>query len=167
MYTGRDVPLFNRVVVFVFSSAILAGLVVALSSPRFRSDLGLVTGLLLIVPVGIACFGIWISLKWRNRVPEELEAFPAVDRPSIPDDALVCRFWTGLKAVSIAVDSDAAVIHFENCHVPRRFLATAQTWYSCPIGDVRGVHRFGYSRGESLTIVTATGKAVIPAAATN
>ena len=57
------------------------------------------------------------------------------------------------------------MIHFENCHVPRRFGATAQTWFSCPVSDVRGVHRFFY-HGESLTIVTATGKALIPAYAT-
>lgn len=85
---------------------------------------------------------------------------------TIPNDAIVCPFFTGIKSASIAVDPGDAVIHFKNCHVPRGFLAIAQTWFSCPISEVRSVHRVLY-RGKSLTIVTTTGNALIPATATN
>ena len=54
------------------------------------------------------------------------------------------------------------MIHFQNCHTPRKLLSSAQPWFSCPISDIKGLHVFRY-RGESLTIVTAAGKALIPA----
>jgi hypothetical protein len=95
-----------------------------------------------------------------------MDEFDAVDRRTIPDDAIVCRFSNGRKPASIAVDIGGSVIHFKNCHVPRRFIASAQDCFSCPISHVTGVHRFIY-RGESLTIVTTMGKALIPATAGN
>jgi hypothetical protein len=162
-------PLFNRIVVLVMSSGLLIGLLAALASPGFRKDLDFVNGFLSVVFAILACFGIWISLAWKNRTPESLEeeeAFPSPDRPHIPEDALACHFSTGVKSAAVYLDSDNGLIHFRDCHVPRRFLASAQPWYSCPVTDVKGVHVFRY-RGESLTIVTATGKAQISAAATN
>jgi hypothetical protein len=165
-HSGPTFTVFNRIAVFVLTSGTLIGMVVTLATPKFRNDLDIVTGFLFVTFAAMFSFGVWISLNWRSNAPEKVADFHAVDRPTISDDAIVCPFSTGIKSASIAVDPGAAVIHFENCHVPRRFLATAQTWFSCPISDVRAVHRFIYD-GESLTIVTATGKALIPATATN
>ena len=173
-YSGPQLPLFNRVVVLVLSSGLLigiaAGLAGLLTGHVKRDGLDFVTGFLFLVFAGGACFGIWVSLTWRNRTPEELAreaeeqaAFPVSGAPTIPDDALVCRFATRTRAASLAVDFGAAVIHFENCYVPLRFLATTATWYSCPVGDVKAVFSFG----RSLTILTGTGKALIPGTATH
>jgi len=164
--TGPIFPLFNRVAVFVMSSVSLIGMAVGLANPANRNDLDIATGLFFLMFALIFSFGIWISLNWRNRGPEEMIEVLSADRPPIPDDAIVSSFFTGFKSALIAVDRSSAVIHFENCHVPRQFLAKAQTWFSCPISEVTAVHRFLY-RGESLTIVTATGKALVPATATN
>ncbi len=164
---GPTFPVFNRVAVFVISSGGLVSIAVALATQKFRNDPDVVTGFLFVTFAAMFSCGVWISLNWRNRAPEKkLVESHTFDRPTIPENAIVCPFFTGFKSASVAVDPGAALIHFENCHVPRRFFAAKQTWFSCPISDVRGVHRFHY-RGESLTIVTATGKAPIPATATN
>jgi hypothetical protein len=84
----------------------------------------------------------------------------------VHDDVFVCRFSTGFKSAAVVVDARESVIHFENCHVPRKNFATASAKFSCPVSDIKAVHRFTY-RGESLTIVTATGKALVPSTATN
>jgi hypothetical protein len=70
------------------------------------------------------------------------------------------------KVASIIIDPRAGTIAFENCHVPRRFLATTQERFRCPISEVKAVHSFRY-RGESLTIVTVEGKACVWSVATN
>jgi hypothetical protein len=162
-------PLFNRIVVFVTSGGLLVGLAVAFASPKFRNDLDLVNGFILMVFAVMAGFGCWISLFWKERTPEELkeeDAFPSVDRPNVPEDALASHFSMLTRSAAVFIDQNAGVLYFKNCHVPRKFVASAQPWFSCPVGDLKGVHVFRY-RGESLTIVTASGKVLVPHTATD
>lgn len=51
---------------------------------------------------------------------------------------------------------------FHNCHTPRAFFATASEWFSCPLDQIQGAHVFR-DHGESLTVVTLHGKALIVA----
>lgn len=165
----NEFPLFNRIAILVMSSGFLIVLLIGLASPKFRNDLDVVNGFVFAVFAFFACFGVWVSLFWKNQTRQELEqdeAFISPEQPDIPDGALACRFSTGVKSASVSLDVDSGLIHFRDCHVPRRFLASAQPWFSCTLTDVKGVHVFRY-RGESLTIVTAGGKALIPATATN
>ena len=160
-------PLFNRIVIFCLSGSIPVGILVALTKPNFRADLNVVTGLLLLVFFGMGCVGVWFSLFARTRSPEELEPLAASGAPKFSDGALVCRY-SGLTgaANSVIMDFSAGLIHFQNCHTPRTFLAVAAPWFSCPLDDLLAAHRYRY-RGETLTIVTRTGKAVIPDTADN
>ncbi len=162
---GKPFPLFNRIVVLVISSGLLIGLVVTLATAKFRNNLDIVDGFLMAVFFSIACGGIYLSLFWRNQTAKELEeehSFPSPEQPDIPERALTYMFPGIPKSGVVFVDTDDGLIHFKDCHVPRKFLSSAQAWYSCPIGDLKGVHVFRY-RGESLTVVTPTGKALIPA----
>lgn len=158
-------PLFNRIVVLVMSSALAIGIPVGVVQIIRKGDgLDLVTGFLMLVFFAMACGGIWFSVAWRNKTSKELEeeqAFPTPGEPDISDDALVYRFSNGFKSAAIYIDETGGVIHFHNCHTSRRFLSSSSTWFSCPIDDVKGAHVFRY-RGESLTVVTETGKALIP-----
>lgn len=160
---GPQFPCFNRIAVFVMCCGMLAMFGLGFTQPSFRQSLNVVNGFLLAVFAAVACGGIWFSLAWRPRTVSDVEAESRVDRSTIPDDAIVCRFPAGYannKSGAIIVDPNQGVIHFENCHEPRRFLAMAESWFTCPLSDVRGVHRFQY-RGESLTIVTTKGKALV------
>ena len=84
----------------------LVGIAAALATPRFRSELNVAYGFVLVAFSVMACVGVWISLNWRNVTEEELDGFPAVDdRPSIPDDAMDGRFasdepWMGMVYVA-------------------------------------------------------------------
>lgn len=150
-------PLFNRIAVFIMSSGMLVGLLVALASPKFRQDLNVVMLLVLVVFMGMACFGIWISLSYRARVPD-VEDEPSAVRP-YSEDALVCRFAALNRVHSVVVDRAAGMIHFAHCHTPQRFLARAEPRYSCLLTDIQAAH----VRGNSLTIVTKAGNAYVPA----
>ncbi len=116
----------------------------------------------MVVFFAMACVGVWFAICWKNRSTKELEEESELvsDKPSMSVDADVYRFSNGLKSAAVYLDHDAEVIHFHNCHVPRRFLAVTDEWFSCPFTDLRGAHIFRY-RGESITVVTATGKALI------
>lgn len=168
--TGSEFPLLNRIVVLVMCGGLLIGLISALIvSPKFRQQLDLTMGFVYCVFALMACGGIRLSLFWQNRTPEELEeeaALPTGDQPRISDHALVCRFSSLSGPAAVFVDPEQSQIHFQNCHVPRKLVASAQPWFSCPISDLKGAHVFRY-RSESLTIVTATGKALIPAGGAN
>lgn len=88
-------------------------------------------------------------------------------------DPLVCQTigWRG-KPVSVIVDRAAGVIHFQNCHTPRKFLAIkAQSQFSCPLADLQDGYRYRKTyRGNTndfVTIVTSVGKAHLSSTATN
>jgi len=85
------------------------------------------------------------------------------DPPEIGPNAIWCRFNSQWRSRAVVVDRDTGVIEFRHCHVPRRFLATAQPTFFCSTADVKAVHftpRFRNSPG-GLTVVTTTGKAFI------
>ena len=91
-------------------------------------------------------------------------------RPTFSGDSLVCQtsqFWTN-KVVSVIVDRSAGVIHFRNCYTRNWSLALrAQSWFSCPLTDLRYARHFCHKGSCALTITTTTGTAVISAKASN
>lgn len=164
--TRPTFPLFNRLVVLLLSSAILFGLISQLARPAFRGSLDLASGFLMVVFVGMACWGIWISLKWPAGRLELRDIAPTHERPFLPDNAIICQFFTGLRTGTVVIEPDAAVIHFDHCHVPNRFLAVAQRTFRCSLSEIKDFYCY-QAGGASLTIRTATGRAIIPEHATN
>ncbi len=114
---------------------------------------------------GLAGIAIWYMLRYlRNRRLERPAIGDAVrppGQPHISEGSLTHIFPRGLSSGAVIVDLNAGLIHFKNCHSPRKFWSWAQPWFSCPITDIEAVHVFSDRVCETLTIVTATGKAVI------
>ncbi len=87
----------------------LVGIAAALATPRFRSELNVAYGFVLVAFAVMACVGVWISLNWRNVTEVDLDASPpADDGPSIPDDVIDGRFasdqpWMGMVYVAGAL----------------------------------------------------------------
>lgn len=88
------------------------------------------------------------------------------DEPKVSSNAVICEFSTGLNAAKVILDSEAGMVHFGNCHTPRKFLARTSEWYSCRISDLKGVYLFCLN-GELLTVATDSGRANIPYRATH
>ncbi len=156
-------PLFNRVVVAATSGLLLLGVLAAFAVPNLRANIDFVNGIVLAIFAAVAAWGLWLSVTWKHRSGSELaeeNARDSFDRPDISEDARVFHFQVMKKAGALYLDEASGRIHFRNCHVPRKFLATAEEWFSCPLGDLKGVHVFRW-RLESFTVVTAQGKAVI------
>ncbi|MFM7071225.1 MAG: hypothetical protein ACKO38_05460, partial [Planctomycetota bacterium] len=164
--TRPTFPLFNRLVVLLLSSVILLGTISQLARPAVRDSLDLASCFLTVVFVGMAGWGIWISLKWPGRRLDIRDIAPTNQRPFLPDNAITCQFFTGLRQGAIVIEPDANVIHFDNCHVPKGFLAIAQRTFSCSLSEIKDFYCYQAS-GAALTIRTTTGSAVIPGHATN
>mgnify|MGYP006424046199 FL=1 len=102
--------------------------------------------ILLLFFVACGCGGIWLSLAWKHRTPEELarmQSRPSADRPGISQDALVYRFNKVSKSAAVYVDHTGQMLHFYNCHTPRKFLAlTTSRWFSCTINELQGAIPF-------------------------
>lgn len=156
-------PLFNRIVVAVTGGGLLLAIIVVLAVPGFRGEIDFATGFVLVVFAVIAAGGLWLSLTWKDRTGSELAEENARDsfgQPEMSESACVFHFPVMSKAGAIYLDEEAGQIHFFNCHVPRRFLAAAEEWFSCPLDELKGVHVFRY-RGESITVITSHGKVMI------
>ena len=98
--------------------------------------------------------------RLRNRSIEELASSDVEPLPELSADSLVCRFsgtYAGSKAV--IVDFEAGQVVFHQCHMQRRFLEFTQAEFRCSFADLVAVH----PDPDGLTIVTSTGKAVVPA----
>lgn len=86
-------------------------------------------------------------------------------RPTKPPGKLVCRFH---GSRSVIVDYETRMIHFQNCHTPRTFFPVAPaSEFICPVTDLRAVHRVRIKNKVTLTVVTRTGSAEVPASAVN
>ena len=91
------------------------------------------------------------------------------DPQTIGPNAIWCRFTFERRYRIVVIDRETGLIEFRHSHVPRRFLARAQSSFRCSIADVKAVHftpPFRNGRG-GLTVVTSTGKAYIPAIGSN
>ena len=153
------------------SAGLLVMTAVVALSPSQRVKMDLVEWIVVAIFAVLACLGSWFAVAWRNRTEEELAEESATsaslyNEPSISEDALVSRFAVIRRAAAVHLDSTKGKIHFHNCHVPRRLLATAEPWYSCQLKDIQAVHAYRY-RGESLTIVTRDGRVLLPETASN
>lgn len=71
------------------------------------------------------------------------------------------------KTTRVIADLAENTVRFENCHTPRKFLATCEREFVCPMDDIREVHEFTSKGHATLTIVTTHGKAHIPGNASN
>jgi hypothetical protein len=156
-------PLFSRIVVLAIS-LVIAVVLVVIAVQEFRQNYGpdIVSGFLWFVAFTWGCGGIWFSLFCKNGSAKELAeelSFPSIDKPDIPDDALVFRFPNARKSAAIHVDVAGRMIHFHNCHTPRKFVLSGPVWFSCPVDDIHGCHVFKY-RGDAMSgyIATAAGK---------
>jgi len=159
---GNRFPLFNRIVVFILCVLVLVGITWRVVSPKAGAELNVVTGLLAVVFGGMACWALWLTLTWRERPSTALDELDAVDLPPLSVAAIEYRYFTGTKSGTVVIDPQSETIYFLNCHVPRRFLAVAEREYSCPMRNIRAIHRFVDRSIEWLTVVTDAGKAVVP-----
>ena len=159
-------PIFNRIVIFTCSFVLTVALPYAWWIEFQKRGVNVSTAFLLPVFFVMGRAGCWFSLFFRNRstaeLAEEKNAFPDADEPEIDADALVYHFSNGTRPASLYVDDVNRLIHFRNCFAPRELLSSAVSWFTCSFDDLRGVHVFRYRGGESLTVVTQTGKALIP-----
>jgi hypothetical protein len=73
----------------------------------------------------------------------------------------------GIKRRRIIADFEDKTIRFENCHTPRRFVATASREFTCPLTDILDAYEQTIESTAQLTIVTAHGKALVPESATD
>lgn len=142
----------------------LAGWVIAVQK---RAELDLFTVLFPLVTIAAGGFLLWASILYRPPSRIDLELLDSSLLPDHSDDALICRFtWFGNRVRVAIVDFGKKQLYFRNCHTPRKFLAVAQDEFSCSFAELVAVHRYQV-RGDSLTIVTTQGKALVPSTATD
>ncbi len=160
--TRPSFPLFNRIAVLVLCSVILLAAVYNVVIPGARRDMDVIKALLLMTFSGFACYGIWVALTWRRCEQEGQDQLDGLQRPEVSEDAVEYHYFTGLHSGSVIVDPHREMIHFLKCHVPRRFLARVEPLFSCPFSDLKAVYQFNDRGVECLTVVSESGKAVIP-----
>lgn len=163
---GPRFPWFNRLVVLVLSGAVLIGMISLIVIAAVRNDFDPASGFLVVVFSGMACWGIWVSLRWPGHRLDTREVLLANERRSLSANAIICQFFTGLRTGTVVIEPDAAAIRFDNCHVPNRFLAVAQRSVRCSLTEIRDFYCY-QGRGMSVAIRTATGRVMIPGHATN
>ena len=99
--TGLEFSLLNRIALFVFGIVMLIPIVFWLS--KSRNELDIRTCFTLIEFFGIACLSLWGGLMWRNDSPKTEVVSTTADRPSNPDDAIVCNFFNFVKSATTVV----------------------------------------------------------------
>ena len=89
--------------------------------------------------------------------------------PSDPPKNVVCEFrWLFGKTRRVTIDYENKTVCFENCHTPRKFLATAESTFTCPINEILEHHETeSKNHRKTLLIVTSRGRAAVPSWATN
>ena len=161
----NDFPLFQRIVVAVMcllSGGTLSFLVVR--DIIQGNPPGLTQGFLLLAMFLMFCAGAWFALVFRSRNAAELAEAQLLEvhqEPHMSADVMVYRFANGLKSAAVFYDAAEQMVHFYNCHWERRLFSTADVWFSCPITQLKATHVFRHEGTESLTIITAAGKATI------
>ncbi len=159
-----EFSLFSRLVVVLLSAIVvlvsLNGFVLG-----FRNGGPELVDLFLQLTLGaIGCYGVRLGLFYKTRSAQDLASeasLPSAERPNISDDALIFCFQSGSKVAAIYIDRPNQLIHFHNCHAPRRFLSMYSEWYSCPITQIQAAFDFRYRGQSSLTVVTTAGRALI------
>jgi len=109
-----------------------------------------------VVGLAVALFG------FRRRPEEECSAgfLPEVWPSEQDREHLVVAERVGLTGElhRVMVDPHKGRIYFENEHTPRLFLARAQKYFECSIGDVLCAKEVKARNGSYLLILTSTGK---------
>jgi Zn-finger nucleic acid-binding protein len=153
--------------------AALAGLVTwvrqCVASGGLTGD-GILLAGVMIVALGMSGLGVWFSLTYRSLSKPELESVSGSGAPSFSDASLICRFagwqWRTIPC-AVIVDPQNQLIHFQNLYAPSGFLTSTHPWHSCPLSQIRKVTQTSYRGSQSLTIVTPTGRAMVPSGASN
>jgi len=160
-----EFPLFNRIVVFAISLITIIAIPLEFwHEYKSQEKIDLVNNILLLIFFLISCFGMWFSLKWKsstNLNREEASDLEKAIKARCSNETFTYRFMIGLKQSAVHLDPTNQKIIFFNCHVPRRFLSMTSECFECSLDMIHAVHLFRY-RGESLTVVTNVGRAVIP-----
>jgi hypothetical protein len=88
--------------------------------------------------------------------------------PEVSKDALVYRFkdyWGGPKLRAVYVDQASRMIHFYNCHRPRKFLPVSEDeWFSCSVDELQRASDVVILKAEVpplLHVQTPSGLAII------
>lgn len=75
----------------------------------------------------------------------------------------ICHQW---RKRAVTVDRVSGIIEFRHCHVARQSLVFARTqpYFACSTADLRAVHFTPHFKNTLafLTVVTTTGKAIVP-----
>jgi len=79
------------------------------------------------------------------------------------DHDTICHQW---RKSAVIVDRAAGMVEFRHCHVARQSIVfpTTQPYFACSTADLRAVHFTPRYKNNlaCLTVVTTTGKAIIP-----
>jgi hypothetical protein len=158
-------PLFNRIVVFAASSALLIGCIIA-AVQRLQQGgaVGAVDLTLWIIFLVIGGVGLGFAVLWKNLSSTELhnESQRQHDETHFADismDSGYC-FQHGQQAAGVLIDHVGGRIHFQNCHTPNRFLTRVDPLFSCTLSDLEAVYAYRY-RGQYLMIITPAGHAIV------
>lgn len=132
-----------------------------LTGPNGFRSLGIVAVLAYLPFLALGGYLVWGCLFSETLVSGQRDPKEDSSCPKYSPDALVCQFGPG--QCSIIIDRAAKRIHFQNCHKPRKFLAAAPPWFSCPFDDMLAAYRL-YDRGGGYTlqIITKLGTASVP-----
>lgn len=160
---GRTLPLFNRIVIGVMSTLLIAlGIAAVVEMVRAGQVLPFKLFLAVVSPTCGAAF-LWAAIRWRELSDDEMsdELNDGSIIPEQSQSAVRYSFLFQGRAQSIGIDIQNDRVWFQNCLTPRRFLASPLPMYSCSIADLKAAYVFRY-RGETLTVATDAGKATIP-----
>jgi len=181
---SRKMPLLNRVVVAGLGIGLIGSPALQLENLLTRQEPApfaewLLTALFI---AAFVPFGVWlvvVSLQWGRKsqaeLAEDVEMLSFLQPFVVSDDAVAHHFDHAGGSAAVFVDQDARQIHFVSCHTPSRWLAQASEWTVCGFDELLAVHRQSGeefelfvprnrrpSSGEWLTLITASGKAVVP-----
>jgi hypothetical protein len=162
-FEDHVVPTVNRWVIALASMfpAILWIIRLAMQDARKTNPWPMFVGLVVTLLMGVG--GMAVALfAFRRRPEEERSAgFLPEGWPSEQDrEHLVVAERVGLTGEMrrVMVDPHKGRIYFENEHTPRLFLARAQKYFECSIGDVLCAKEVKVRNGSYLLILTSTGK---------
>lgn len=161
---SQPFPIINRVIVSLASLMGMVSIPWVIAQHYQNNELDIATTVLLTIFFFIACFGLWLSLRWKpssgTQIPDD-QSFVRRTFEEPSESTLSYSYFNGFKESAIHLDVEAERIIFMNCHTPRKFLAMADHSFECSAKEIHAIYSFRY-RGESLTVITKKGRVVIP-----
>jgi hypothetical protein len=158
-----------RLIMLLVGAFFAFGPMFMFAAPNGIRTLGIV-GVLATLPfMALGGYFVWCCVFRWDSLSDHRDPKGDPNCPDYSDDALVCQYIGPAGGVhSVIVDFVSKQIHFQNCHVPRKFLAVTQPWFSCPLDDVFECYRrCGQGGYSGVAIVTKSGTAFVPVGTTN